>query len=464
MSAALDVALTLVAQSKRLTLRWSMSRRNTSIGAAGADTLANRFLRSAQLCRARDLKQLSILSELVKGISELIHALQKERGASSIYLGSNGTEFADRLAARVAESRGLEERVRDHLELVDDKLEPMSCSARFYTRVAFAFEALDSLLRTRERVSALMMDPRDAVKAFTAVIALLLAVCFEAADIAADPETSRALVALVTFAQGKEYAGQERATTGAALSRGHLDDADRQLLRHLQAAQERAFKIFTEFAEPRHVALLLELNNGPETAEFKRMRASALAKVAGGESCSVTANAWYEVTTRRIDAMKAVEDGAAADLGRLCAVKLVEAKAEAKNVDAIDRDVFKRTAPFAMLVTDVDPALGLGSVGGVELYDLDNGLPKPMRSIRDVVEAQSRRIDDINSQLESVRLALTERKTIERAKGILMRSRRLSEKDAYTLLRQTAMSQNKRIFEVAEAIISMADIFTTRRG
>ena len=39
-----------------------------------------------------------------------------------------------------------------------------------------------------------------------------------------------------------------------------------------------------------------------------------------------------------------------------------------------------------------------------------------------------------------------------------MRSRRLSEKDAYTLLRQTAMSQNRRIFEVAEAIISMADI------
>jgi AmiR/NasT family two-component response regulator len=39
-----------------------------------------------------------------------------------------------------------------------------------------------------------------------------------------------------------------------------------------------------------------------------------------------------------------------------------------------------------------------------------------------------------------------------------MRGRRLSERDAYALLRQTAMSQNKRIFDVAEAIISMADI------
>jgi len=57
-----------------------------------------------------------------------------------------------------------------------------------------------------------------------------------------------------------------------------------------------------------------------------------------------------------------------------------------------------------------------GMAGGVELYGMEDGLPKPMRSILDVVEAQSRRIDDISSQLESARVALTERKTIERAK------------------------------------------------
>src|SRR5260370_26006413 len=169
-----------------------MSRRKKPIDAAEGQTdadkghtLAARFLRSAQLCRARDLKLLSILSDLVKGISALIHALQKERGASSIYLGSNGTQFADRLAARVAESRGLEEGVRDHLEHMDEKLDPLSCSARFYTRVAYAFRALDSLPGTREQVSALALAPQDAVKAFSDVIAFLLAVGFEAAGTAA---------------------------------------------------------------------------------------------------------------------------------------------------------------------------------------------------------------------------------------------------------------------------------------
>jgi hypothetical protein len=437
-----------------------MIRRNKPDDAIEGDSLAVRFLRSARLCRARDLKLLSVLSELVKGISELIHALQRERGASSIYLGSNGVQFADRLAACVAESRGLEARVRDHLEHMDEKLGPMSCSARFFTRVAYAFRALDSLPGTREQVVALVPAPQDAVKAFTDVIALLLAVGFEAADTAADPETSRALIALVNFAQGKEYAGQERATAGAALSRGQFDAVDRRHLRHLEAAQERAFKIFTEFADPRHLAMFLELNSSVETAQFKQLRARAFEQELSGGPPGVTADAWYEATTRRIDAMRGIEDCVASELGRLCAVKLADAKAGAKRVEALDRDFLDLTAPLAMLVTDLEPAVdGQARAGGVELYRLEDGLPKPMRSILDVVEAQSRRIDDINAQLESARAALTERKIVERAKGILMRSRRLSEKDAYTLLRQTAMSQNKRIFEVAEAILSMADIF-----
>jgi AmiR/NasT family two-component response regulator len=82
----------------------------------------------------------------------------------------------------------------------------------------------------------------------------------------------------------------------------------------------------------------------------------------------------------------------------------------------------------------------------------------PMHALLDIVAGQSLRIDAINTQLESARQALAERKIIDRAKGLLMHSRRLSEQDAYTLIRQTAMNQNKRIVEVAEAIVSMADI------
>jgi AmiR/NasT family two-component response regulator len=114
---------------------------------------------------------------------------------------------------------------------------------------------------------------------------------------------------------------------------------------------------------------------------------------------------------------------------------------------------------IAMLVTDAGPAVNsLGLEGGAGLYTVDAVLPKPMHSILDVIRAQSRRIDDVSQQLESERVELAERKVIERAKGLLMKNRRLSEAQAYALMRQTAMQQNKRIFDIAEALVSMADI------
>ena len=96
--------------------------------------------------------------------------------------------------------------------------------------------------------------------------------------------------------------------------------------------------------------------------------------------------------------------------------------------------------------------------GGSGLYTLASPGPKPMRSILSVMQAQSRRIDDVSAQLETALAALDERKIIDRAKGLLMSSRNLSEKDAYTLMRETAMRQNRRIADIAESIISMADI------
>jgi AmiR/NasT family two-component response regulator len=436
-----------------------MDRRTDHIDDGALETPTGRFLRSATLCRTRDLEQLVILGELVKELSELIHALQKERGASSIYLGSNGAQFADRLAARIAECRALEKAVRERLAHVDEKLDRMSSGARLYTRIAFAFRALDTLPGTREQIASLALAPQDALKTFTEIICRLLAVGFEVANIAADPTVSRALVALANFSQGKEYAGQERATAGAAFSRGHFLAADQRRLQHLVAAQDHAFRIFAEFADPLHVAALRDIITDPASTEVKRMRMLALSGRSLSEPAGAVADSWFEQATRRIDAMKKIADRLAADLGRLCTVKLAEARNNAERTHAEHTEGITATAPVAMLVTDVDPVrnnLGLG--GGIGLYTLDGALPAPMRSIIDVVQAQSRRIDDVSDQLASARLDLIERKVIERAKGLLMKSRRLSEKDAYALMRETAMSQNKRIFEVAEAIVGTAEI------
>jgi response regulator NasT len=54
--------------------------------------------------------------------------------------------------------------------------------------------------------------------------------------------------------------------------------------------------------------------------------------------------------------------------------------------------------------------------------------------------------------------AVEERKVIERAKGILMRMRGLSEEDAFALLRQTAMNEKKKMSEIAQSVVTAAGL------
>ena len=62
------------------------------------------------------------------------------------------------------------------------------------------------------------------------------------------------------------------------------------------------------------------------------------------------------------------------------------------------------------------------------------------------------------AEIDKARATLKERKTIERAKGVLMNYRQHSEGDAYKLIRQTAMNQNRRMLDVAEAILATVDL------
>ena len=63
----------------------------------------------------------------------------------------------------------------------------------------------------------------------------------------------------------------------------------------------------------------------------------------------------------------------------------------------------------------------------------------------------------IRDRLETVRASLNERKLVERAKGLLMAHRRMTEAEAHKMLLQTAMNQKRRLVDVAESMLAMAD-------
>jgi AmiR/NasT family two-component response regulator len=69
----------------------------------------------------------------------------------------------------------------------------------------------------------------------------------------------------------------------------------------------------------------------------------------------------------------------------------------------------------------------------------------------------------MGDELDAVRASLNERKVVERAKGLLMAHRQMSEGEAYKALRRMAMNQNRRLVEVAEAVLSLAEVLPAGR-
>ena len=55
-------------------------------------------------------------------------------------------------------------------------------------------------------------------------------------------------------------------------------------------------------------------------------------------------------------------------------------------------------------------------------------------------------------------IALEERKVIDRAKGILMKLKGLTEEEAYVLMRSTAMREKKKIGEIAQSILTASEL------
>lgn len=95
---------------------------------------------------------------------------------------------------------------------------------------------------------------------------------------------------------------------------------------------------------------------------------------------------------------------------------------------------------------------------GVSAYVVDGFSTKRVRPVLEVAIARFLKFESLRQELVESKAALADRKVVERAKGILMQQRGLSEPDAYALLRKTAMAQNQKIIDVAKSILSVADL------
>ena len=137
------------------------------------------------------------------------------------------------------------------------------------------------------------------------------------------------------------------------------------------------------------------------------------------------------------------------------------------DCDSPDRDTIENLRivarenpkPIVMFVEDGDGSLAKEAVrAGVSAYIVDGLTSSRVQSVIEVAIERFKMFDGLQRELEKSKEDLEARKTIERAKGILMDKRSISESEAFASMRKLAMQESITIKQVADKILSVASL------
>ncbi|MEI7213172.1 nitrate- and nitrite sensing domain-containing protein [Pectobacterium versatile] len=416
-----------------------------------------RFLLASRQCELNSLRYLLQSGELVGKISQLVHLLQRERGTANLFLCSDGRLFADELALREKDAQVAQTHLMTHLAGLEKMTAELPQASRLFSRVASVVYALSLLPALRQQIRQRLLPQPQAMTFFNDIVRNLLALVFEVSDTAADPGISRALIAMFSFMQGKELAGQERAIGAAAYAAGSVDEETRQKLLDLIERQDRCFDTFLSFSDEENQQRWRAIT---VDSEFERLRRIVCTRSPVEKLPEADSLHWFSIATRRIDEMKQMEDELEQTLMQRCRTRIASAEKacsdQRADLDALMAQQEHDEPGYSIFIAGHDVEGQSAQPGWLHS---DGVSPQLGRSLLSLVQQQSRRLQAQDHELAALRATLNERKQIDRAKGLLMQHRGLSEEEAYKTLRRMAMSQNKKLIDIATAMLAVADVF-----
>ena len=177
---------------------------------------------------------------------------------------------------------------------------------------------------------------------------------------------------------------------------------------------------------------------------------------------------------RALDIINGLKDGGWTDVTMIGAASQLDRFVRSENPDIIlidlanpDRDTLEhlclvsdaKARPVAMFVDQSDQAMSQAAIAaGLSAYVV-NGLHKDrIKPVLETAIARFAMLSKMQSELDAAKQALADRKTIDRAKGLLMHARGLAEDEAYALLRKTAMDQGRKVTDVASSLVTAAEL------
>lgn len=416
-----------------------------------------RFLYAAKLAELKTLKQLSENCHLVVVVCDLIHELQKERGVNNVYLASAGLHYSQRRLIQICDSKNMQQRLSDVLNKHYIETKQNGDNYRLLFSITLCLQSIDNLAALRESIALHNITPLASTQAYCHLIDNLISIIFEAADISSDTNVTRQLVALFNFIQGKEYTGQERAWGAIGFAESYFTQSICDNLLSMQQSQTASFDIFLEFTTHEHKQQWQQFTKHPTSAELTKFRKLILQLANGSPISPEISEAWYDVTTTRIDMMHVIESSLSSQLEALCLQKLNTSEAQVKSYHHDVNNCDQLTSSHDSSLTFLHQSNMMASIDvnahsdeSVQAIPSANHLHKPLY---DLLCKQSKRIEEMSGELDLAKQSLLDAKLISRAKLLLMQEMNMTESQAHKKIQQAAMQQSVSLAEVATNIV-----------
>ncbi|MBL1416691.1 MAG: nitrate- and nitrite sensing domain-containing protein, partial [Moritella sp.] len=197
---------------------------------------------SQSVATSKEMSILTQYTELSVEYSELVHEIQKERGMTAGFIGSDGTKFASKLRKQRTDTDVKQAEMMRFLqqnEVTDSHIKQLQARIQ---------QDLSMLTGIRNKVDAKNIQLASALRYYTQLNTKLLSVSGLIVDISTDASITAETVAYYNFLQGKERAGIERAVLSNAFSKDHFGTGDFVKFISLVVEQDTYFESFKTFA------------------------------------------------------------------------------------------------------------------------------------------------------------------------------------------------------------------------
>ena len=273
------------------------------------------------------------LTGLAVKSGNLVHELQNERGSQVGLISSGG---AAKFRAAVDEQRGRTDDSVRAFESYLDAFELTGDQASLVKILDHARELLGRLSQHRQAVDGGQIGVPRNVEYYTAIVYDLIDIIAIVQEKSPEPSVTQRLLAYRALVWAKEFAGLERAIGAAILNKGAFDATLWARYLGLVEKQKAYMHDFHVYTTPEEERLFAETVSGPAVDQVLAWREVILALGSGGDSQGIDGADWFAKATRRINALKKVEDSLGQEVAALAAERLHEVRSHAYLIVGVD--------------------------------------------------------------------------------------------------------------------------------